>query len=55
MNGKVYMWGGTICYPATTIEVFDVSVEDWSQTGTGGRGHPGMRMVALIVENVAVY
>ena len=48
VNGKVYMWGGTIYYPATTIEVFDVSVEEWSQTGTGGRPHPGICGVACV-------
>ena len=36
------MWGGTVYYPATAIEVFDASVEKWSQTATGGRRHPGI-------------
>ena len=45
VNGKVYLWGGVrdnFCKRATAIEVFDMSVEEWNQTATGGRPHPGM-------------
>lgn len=41
------MWGGAVgSNHAVSIEVFDMSIEKWNQTGTGGRPHPGVDSVA---------